>query len=143
MLFTMGNTKTERGLTENGIQRSILDLLAAERVFAIRFNTGAFRDKRGVPVMLHSGGRGLADIQAFPVIRFCAICQRPLCECDNPGMSVKSPAVLWIEVKRPGGKQSPEQIGFEQRVKNEGHFYIVVTNPEDVLNWLRKYGAKK
>lgn len=141
----MGNTLTQRGPREAEIQRAILDLLAATRVFAIRFNTLKLRDGRGIPIVSHSAGNGLADIEAFPVIPLCPTCARPSFMCtsaDKPRV-VWAPVILWIEVKRPGRRQTVEQISFEQRVKAEGHHYIVASSVDDVLAWLRKYGAKR
>jgi hypothetical protein len=42
--------------------------------------------------------------------------------------------VVFIEVKTPDGKQSPQQVKFEQRVKALGHDYHVVRSVDDVKN---------
>jgi hypothetical protein len=99
---------------EAGVQRAILDLLAAERIFAIRLNTGAFRNAQGRPIFMHSAGAGVADIVAFP-----------------------SGRVLWVEAKAPAGRQTPKQVSFQQRVESEGHAYIVARSSDDVLAYLR------
>lgn len=99
---------------EAAVQRAILDLLAAEHVFAIRLNTGAFRNAPGRLIFMHSGGAGVADIVAFPRGR-----------------------VLWIEAKAPGGRQTPEQASFQQRVEQEGHAYLIARSSDEVLAYLR------
>lgn len=108
--------------SEQEIQRSILELLRLERVYAIRLNTGrAWINDR--PIDFHSGGKGVADIVAFiPSMR----------EHEPP-----APRVLWIEVKSPKGRQTMEQASFEAHVKSLGMFYIVARGLEDVLAWLR------
>lgn len=118
-------------VAEKDVQRACLDLLAAERIFAIRLNTVAMRNAKGRPIHAHSGGAGVADIIAFPnrTISF------------NPGdpcadFTYVTP--LWIECKSSTGKQSDEQIGFQARVEEEGHTYIVVNNPDQLAQWIRE-----
>lgn len=52
--------------------------------------------------------------------------------------------VAFIEMKLPGHRQSPEQIDFEQKVKERGHSYIVLTTfagfKQYVTAMLRMYG---
>jgi hypothetical protein len=108
--------------SEREIQTSILHLLAAERIFAIRLNTMALTD-RGRVIRSHSGGAGVADIIAFP---FCF---------------KGTPSILWIEVKSETGKQSPEQKNFQQHVEEQQHFYLLARSPEDIMNWLRTHKA--
>jgi hypothetical protein len=109
---------------ESDILRAILDLLAAEGVFAIRLNTGCGW-ANGRPIQHHSGGAGTADILAFP--RWLRL---------PHGASI-SPSVLWIEVKSATGKQGPEQISFQRRVEEEYHYYLVARSVDDVRKWLK------
>ena len=114
--MTYTRAMCKRTKPEAGVQRSILDLLAADHIFAIRLNTGAFRNAQGRPVLMHSGGAGVADIVAFPRGR-----------------------VLWVEAKGPAGRQTAEQASFQQQVEREGHAYIVVHSLADVLlQWLKE-----
>lgn len=112
--------------TEREIQNSILHLLAAHRIYALRINTGAGW-ANGRPVQHHSGGSGVADIVAFP--RWM----------DTPwGVWVDGlPSVLWIEVKTEKGRQSPEQRSFEEHVKGFGMFYLLARSVEDVAEWIK------
>lgn len=110
-------------IKESQIQRAIVDLLAAERVYAIRLNTGVGFNKAGVPISHHSGGKGVADVLAFLPSSTDSRLQR----------------VLWIEVKRPGGKQTPEQLSFQDHVNGLGHYYLLAFDASEVLDWLTEY----
>lgn len=48
---------------------------------------------------------------------------------------------MFLEVKTPDGRQSPNQIKFENKVRSIGLFYIVVRNNEDVRNVI-EWGVK-
>jgi hypothetical protein len=116
---------TVYSLKESQIQRSITDLLAAERLHFMRLNTGGGLDSRGVPVRSHSGGKGVADILVI------------LPSAEDSRLK----RILWIEVKRPGNKQSFEQTCFQQHVEELGEYYLLAYSLDDVLSWLRKYEA--
>jgi hypothetical protein len=116
---------TVYSLKESQIQKAITDLLAAEHIHFLRLNTGGGLDSRGVPVRSHSGGKGVADILAI------------LPSADDSRLK----RILWIEVKRPGNKQSFEQTCFQQHVEELGEYYLLAYSLDDVLSWLRKYEA--
>jgi len=95
---------------ESAIQRAILEYLRWEGIFCFRVN------QQGVP--LHDGtGRyrpgptqGVSDILGIlPDGRFLA-----------------------IEVKRPGGKPTPQQEAFLDAVKQAGGLAFVATSTDDV-----------
>ena len=46
-------------------------------------------------------------------------------------IAVKEGEVLFIEFKRDGGKQSNEQVNFQQKVEALGHRYYVIKNLDD------------
>jgi hypothetical protein len=101
-----------------------LDLLAAERVWSIRLNTGSFafgegRERR----FFRAGVAGMADILAAPVI-------------DGKA------TLLWIEVKSATGRQRPAQQQFQREVEASGQFYLLARGSDDVLAWLRTHGVK-
>lgn len=97
---------------EAGVLAAILGLLAAEHVLAFRLNVGAMRVGRR---FVRFGVPGMADVISFPRGR-----------------------VLWIEAKAPeNGRQSAEQISFQQQVESVGHSYIVARSSDDVLAFLR------
>lgn len=114
---------------ESDIQATIMDYLAAEQIWAVRFNTGSLMGKAGYPVKFHSAGKGFPDILATPFVDV------GLC-----GDGYRAPAVLWIEVKAPGKKQSPEQAGFQHHVVHtHNHHYICVQSVDEVIAWIKNH----
>lgn len=114
--------------TEREIQNSILELLRLEGIFALRLQTGAAKIGNQL-VRFHSGGAGVADIVAFPP--YLRLSGHVI---DGP------PSVLWIEVKSPKGRQSPEQRSFEEHVKSLGMYYLLARDLDIVTKWLREHG---
>uniref|UniRef100_A0A6H1ZA54 Putative VRR-NUC domain-containing protein n=1 Tax=viral metagenome TaxID=1070528 RepID=A0A6H1ZA54_9ZZZZ len=47
---------------------------------------------------------------------------------------LKDGKVYWVEVKRPGGKQSDYQKLFQQHIEDEGGIYIVATSVQDLID---------
>lgn len=45
----------------------------------------------------------------------------------------------YIEVKRPGEKQSPEQIAFQQAVEKQGYRYALVTSTDEFIKLIEGY----
>ena len=129
-------------MKESFILKTILDGLAAKRIFAGRLNTGGGKVPGGY-FHAHGFGKGAADILAFPVLRY--ICLRksyphpgaPALEC---GALSQFPMPLWIEVKSDRGRQSAEQKSFEIHVRSQGHEYLLVKSWEEVENWLKEHG---
>lgn len=117
--------------SEREIQNSILELLRLEGIFALRLNSGAAKIE-GRFVRFHSGGSGVADIVAFPRMRPQEF-KRP--ELDTLGYA----HVLWIEVKSANGRQSPEQVAFEDDMCCRGMYYLLARDLDDVTNWIRKH----
>lgn len=50
--------------------------------------------------------------------------------------------VLWVEMKTPDGKQSPDQKKFQQRLEKLGHDYIVCYGFEDFKIKIKKFNDK-
>lgn len=128
--------------TEAETQKAILEVLTAHHIFAFRLNTAGIKvDQRFFRA--HSLGKGAADILAFPrSLRIPAHVTH-----SDLGLSTRwiggAPSVWWIEVKRPGGKQSAEQRTFQQSVECEGHHYLLVDSVDQILDWVKKYGRVK
>jgi hypothetical protein len=81
--------------------------------------------------MLRFGRKGMADILAIH-----SRLEGYFTTDNNPVMdTIHTP--IWIEVKRPGGKQTPDQIAFQSEVEAEGHRYLLVTSWEEVMEALK------
>ena len=108
---------------ESGVLRACIGLLAAERIWHRRWNSGAMIDSTGRPVRF--GVKGDADILAsFRCVRL-----------NGP------PEFLWIECKSDKGKQSPEQVEFQKEVTAAGHNYLIVRDAYQLRDWLIDHGA--
>lgn len=120
--------------SEAQTQRAILELLAAEGIFAFRLNSGAFviNDGRGQPRFLRANslGAGVADIRADVRI------QRVFYKGSPNELVVDCFVPLWLEVKSEDGRQSPEQHSFQDFVERQGHVYAIVRSVDDVLDVL-------
>jgi hypothetical protein len=129
--------------TEVETQRAILEYLQVSGIFAGRLNTGGGRVD-GRPVLSHSFGKGCADILAFVTLRRViwkndkAFGMDTKHECGRTEVIADSFIPLWIEVKSPTGKQSPEQKSFQEHVESLGHTYLLVRSIDEVLKWLKE-----
>lgn len=104
-------------LTEKQIEHEILFLLNVKyKIAAMKLNNIGAYDTKSKSFRRPSKWalKGVADIFAFPN--------------------------MWIEVKKPGCYQSPEQKAFEQLTKNNGGIYFVVKCESDLVNNLKLYG---
>lgn len=100
-------------ILEKDIQAAICDYLASKKYFFWRQNTGAIysqKDKAYRAMPKHSM-KGVADII---LIR-------------------KGGHAVFIEVKRPKGKQSEDQIDFETLCMLTKAEYYVVTSLDDII----------
>ena len=118
-------------MKESFILKTILDGLAAKRIFAGRLNTGGGKVPGGF-FHAHGFGKGAADILAFPVF----IVSVPMIAQS----SIERIVPCWIEVKSDRGRQSAEQKSFEIHVRSQGHEYLLVKSWEEVENWLKEHG---
>jgi hypothetical protein len=108
--------------TEAQISRSIMDLLSAKHVFAMRMNSGTrIGEHNGKKWAIHMHAPGTADILAISKNIWRKESQLP---------------ILWIEVKDATGKQSELQKSFQMQVEEEGHQYIIARSIEDVEKYL-------
>lgn len=114
---------------ESGVLRACLDLLAAEKIWHRRWNTGAVKAGKR---FFRFGEPGDADILALPMIAntWCDYCAGDL-EFQP----------LWIECKSDSGKQTKEQKEFELEVMNVGHKYLLVRDVDTLRNWLKERGV--
>lgn len=121
--------------TEAETQKAILDLLTAKRIFAFRMNTAAFKAYKRF-FRAHSLGAGAADIFALPTVLTTFWKDSP---CGHE-LIVAEPHPVWIEVKSPTGKQTPQQKNFQQYVEEKGFHYLLARSVDDVSAWLKKRG---
>lgn len=105
--------------TEAEIQEEILWWLTKENILHFRMET------TGIPIQCNGkliltknkGRKGMADIL-----------------CQHEGLAV------WIEVKSETGKQSPEQMIFEEKITKDGGIYLLARDlqcVEDLFEFLR------
>jgi hypothetical protein len=100
--------------SEQDIQKSILEYLRIKKYVPFKHNSTQFGIRNGQRFAFANGEKGISDIIA----------------CSPTGGFVA------IEVKKPGGKASPEQLDFIERIKATGAIALVAYSLEDVLDVL-------
>lgn len=120
----------EKGQTESQIQQDCLKwfalqypMLAQEGVLFHIPNEGIRLGKMGARIKREGVVRGVAD----------------LCLCIPRG----GYGALYIEMKKPGNYQSPEQREWQRNVEKYGNRYIVCKSLDDFQNGIREYLANK
>ena len=110
---------------EGYVKDAVLALLAVERIYALRVNSGnlLLTAPNGKKRMVKLADRGTADILALIPI--------------GDGSFIP----LWIETKAPKKGLRPEQADFREDVVSRGHAYIIARSSDDVLDWLRAFRA--
>lgn len=124
---------------ENAVQRAVTDLLAAERILFFRQQSRTFMvpGEGGRTRPMFVGWPGMADLVAFPIRPVNIKLPETSSDCR-----LAMPVILWVECKSPVGKQSEDQKLFQEEVCRHGHHYIVARSSDDVLAWLKEYGAR-
>jgi hypothetical protein len=120
--------RVSQKVPESGVLRACLDLLAAEKIWHRRWNTGAVKTGKR---FFRFGEPGDADILAAPspVIR-------------SGGDWVRQPAeFLWIECKSDVGQQTKEQREFQEQVESQGQSYLLVRDVDTLRDWLKEHGV--
>lgn len=99
--------------SEKEIQDGILDYLRrVKHIYCMRMNVGAMRTEHaGVTHFVRFGSKGMSDIIGV----------------------MKGGRFLAIEVKRRGGRVSPEQREFIRQVNAEGGLAFVAYSLDDVI----------
>ena len=102
----------KRDATEQEIKKSIADYLRLKKFLVINHrNVGIYKKDTGKYIPLPSGEKGVSDIIA----------------CSPQGTFVA------IEVKKKGGRPSPDQLDFLLRVKVNGGISCLAYSLDDVL----------
>lgn len=101
-----------KSITEQDIQKSILDYLRIKKYVVFKHNSTQFGIRDGKGFAFSRGEKGIPDIVGFsPEGTFIA-----------------------VEVKKPGGKPSPEQVEFLERVQQtKMGIGILAYSLEDVM----------
>jgi len=99
--------------TEQDIQKSIIDYLRIKKYVVFKHNSTQFGVRNGERFAFTNGTKGISDIIA----------------CSPRGTFVA------IEVKKPGGKPTPEQLEFLERIKQtEMGIGILAYSLDDVID---------
>lgn len=117
---------SKRCKPEAGIQKAILQLLAAEKIPAWRMNSGAYKSETGT--FIRYGNKGMADIVAVLPERFGV---------HNAGR------FLAIEVKSEKGRLTPDQKAFAETINSCCGYAIIARSVDDVIDFLGLHKASK
>lgn len=128
-------------VAESGVLRACLDLLAAEKVWHLRMNTGAMKAGKR---FTRFGRPGTADILASPTGP--ARSRRRHSNGTGPvfsigGITPTVPKILWIECKSDSGCQSEQQKEFQKEALKAGHHYLLVRDVDTLRDWLKAHGG--
>lgn len=102
--------------TEQEIQKSILDYLKLKKYLVFKHRSVGIKKENGSYIPLAYGEKGISDIIA----------------CSPKGQFIA------IEVKKKGGKPSPDQIRFLEEVKARGGVAILAYSLDDVIPVVEK-----
>jgi len=108
-----------QSIREPQIQKQILQYLSAKGIFAIRVNSGA--------TQITNKKDGKTRYVRFNSAIGCS---------DIIAIWPKSGRFLAIEVKRPGGRLTPEQKQFQERVEASKGMAIVCYSVDDLISFL-------
>lgn len=130
--------KQRKKTPEGYVQSAITDFLAAEHVLHFRMNTGAMQgEHNGKKWFVRFGAPGMADLLAFKEV-WCWWMQNSEAGIHNDVRDlIHSITPVWIEVKKPGGKQSPNQKSFQKLVESHGHRYILADSIDSFIEQWR------
>jgi hypothetical protein len=103
-----------RELKEQDIQRGIIEYLLLKKYVIFKHHSTGTTVRNGETVYLRYGDRGISD----------------LIGCSPTGQFIA------IEVKKPGGRPTPEQLEFISRVNANGGKGFVAFSLDDVIEAL-------
>ena len=78
----------------------------------------------------------MADVLAMRIVGYRGAFVAEMAEGTVNPIVQPIPLIVWIEVKSPTGKQSPEQKQFQQEVESVGCKYILARSLDDVMKVL-------
>ena len=101
-----------RNETEGAIQKVILDYLKLKKYLVFKHrNVGIYKQATNSYIPLSFGEKGISDVIG----------------CSPQGTFIA------VEVKKPGGKPSPDQLRFLEEVKVRGGIGILAYSLDDVI----------
>lgn len=111
-------------LGKSGVMAACLQTLDVYRIWYMRTNTGTMKlsDANGKTRLFRAGRKGMADIFATPWTTE-PYEQEILC--------------TWIECKSSIGTQSDDQRAFQAEVEMHGHYYFLINDPQELLDWIK------
>lgn len=96
---------------EGELKKSITDALDQLGIFWLRLNSGLIR--KGAR-WIHLCPEGTPDLVIYP----------------------RGKGVVWCETKVKGGKRTPEQVAFAEKVIDLGHHYLCCTSLDSLIAFL-------
>lgn len=121
--------KVKRNNIEKKTQTSIESLFSRAGILTNRVNSGAFAGATGVRVRCNSI-LGKSDLEAWFKLK----------NKDDSCMSIG--ACLYMEIKSPTGRQSPNQKKFQGMMEERAQKYVIVRTLEEsvsaVLSWKKE-----
>jgi hypothetical protein len=116
-----------KGMKEADVLRGCLDYLRLRGLVAFRCNTTGVYDPARKAFRSFRGLRGVSDI--------LGVLPRTL---DVGGRRVRVGVFLGVEVKRPGGRLTPEQEAFADAVRKAGGISLVVHSVGELAEELER-----
>lgn len=109
-----------RALKEQDIIRAIMDFLDLKKILYLRHHPMRIGTAKGrsFPVPVRASQLGAPDLILF---------------LQGDFLDKTKGRVIAVEVKRPGERQSPEQIAWQERLEATGTGYMIAYSVEDVM----------
>lgn len=106
--------RTKQHVTEQQIKKTIADYLRLKGYVVVNHRSVGIKKPNGKYIPLPNGETGVSDLLA----------------CSPSGQFVA------IEVKKPGGKPSPNQLEFVKRISNNGGVGFIAYSLDEVIQAL-------
>ena len=133
-------------ITEANVQKAVCDLLTAKKIFWLRMNAGdCFGETNGRKWRIKGHAPGTADLLVLTkmgtLLRDVFTVGEPLAIAQKDrNCMIFTFRPLWIELKAPGKKQTPEQKEFQKDVTERGMTYLLVDDVQILVDWLKERG---
>lgn len=133
---------SHNGIKESDIQKACCDLLDAYKIPWLRMNTGAMSGAhKGKRWYVRFGRKGQADLIAWPKLpthhHVNGLTNLAGEFTDTRVVIIPCVRSLWLEIKRPDGKQSDDQKEFQTWAESIGHTYLLIRDVDELAKWLK------